>query len=167
MLDIGWQELFVIMVMLLLVVKPRDIPKVIVNIREGMAKLRGLTRDFHNTMDDFVEESQIMTVKDAFDEEGRDVMSDLENRMGDISNEDEWAQSMNSMMPPVTDAPPKKKSKTTSKKTTSKKAPTEKAPTEKPASKKTTSKPASANKAVTKKTSPKKVASKKPALKKS
>ena len=71
MLDIGGQELLLITIVLLVVVGPKELPKVIVTMREMIRKLRAVASDFHKTLDDLVEESDIKSditeVKQSFD----------------------------------------------------------------------------------------------------
>ena len=71
MLDIGGQELLLITIVLLVVVGPKELPKVIVTMREMIRKLRSVASDFHKTLDDLVEESDIKSditeVKQSFD----------------------------------------------------------------------------------------------------
>ena len=71
MLDIGGQELLLITIVLLVVVGPKELPKVIVTMREMIRKLRAVASDFHKTLDDLVEEadikSDITEVKQSFD----------------------------------------------------------------------------------------------------
>ncbi|MCH9845459.1 MAG: hypothetical protein K0U39_08135 [Alphaproteobacteria bacterium] len=89
MLDIGWQELFIVGIVLLIVVKPRDIPDVIVTVREYISKLRGFSREFHSTVDDLVRESKINEMKDAVEQQGIDLVGEMDHDMGDF-DVDEW-----------------------------------------------------------------------------
>ncbi|MCH9853030.1 MAG: hypothetical protein K0U45_05950 [Alphaproteobacteria bacterium] len=121
MLDIGWQELFIIGMVLLIVVKPRDIPDVIVTIREYIAKLRGFSREFHHTVDDLVRESQIHEMKDDVEQQARHLVNQMDHDMGDF-DVDEWLDKP--IMPEKSDKKADKKAgasnKSTAKKSTKK-----------------------------------------------
>lgn len=64
MLDIGWPELMVIIVMTILVVGPQEIPKVLKTIRDIMSRVRSMAREFTNQMDEVVRESELENYKD-------------------------------------------------------------------------------------------------------
>lgn len=64
MLDIGWPELMVIIVMTILVIGPQEIPKVLKTIRDIMSRVRSMAREFTNQMDEVVRESELENYKD-------------------------------------------------------------------------------------------------------
>lgn len=64
MFDIGWPEIFLIGVITLLVVGPKEIPHVLRNVMGWVKKARSLARDFQNGVDDMVREAELDKVKD-------------------------------------------------------------------------------------------------------
>lgn len=52
MLDIGWTELMVIGIVALIVVGPKDLPKMFRTLGQMTAKARGMAREFQRAMDD-------------------------------------------------------------------------------------------------------------------
>ncbi len=65
MFDIGWSELLVIGVVALIVVGPKDLPRMFAALGRFTAKARGMAREFQRAMDDAARESG---VKEATDE---------------------------------------------------------------------------------------------------
>ncbi|MDA9008367.1 Sec-independent protein translocase protein TatB [Alphaproteobacteria bacterium] len=63
MFDIGWQEMLVVCMVTLLIVGPKDIPKVIKTVRDGMKQVRGLANEFQSGMDDLVREADLEDTK--------------------------------------------------------------------------------------------------------
>ncbi len=52
MLDIGWMELLVVGIVALIVVGPKDLPKMFRTLGQMTAKARGMAREFQRAMDD-------------------------------------------------------------------------------------------------------------------
>ncbi|WP_192498967.1 Sec-independent protein translocase protein TatB [Skermanella pratensis] len=63
MLDIGWSELLVIMVVALLVIGPKDLPKVLKTVGIWVRKARMLTRDFQNSVDEMIRDADLEDVR--------------------------------------------------------------------------------------------------------
>ncbi|CUH40285.1 Sec-independent protein translocase protein TatB [Jannaschia seosinensis] len=59
MLDIGWSELLVIGVVALIVVGPKDLPKMFRTLGEFTGKARRMAREFQNAMNDAADESGV------------------------------------------------------------------------------------------------------------
>ncbi len=59
MLDIGGTELLVIGLVLILVVGPKDLPRVLRSVGQFMAKMRGMTREFQKSIDDMAREADL------------------------------------------------------------------------------------------------------------
>lgn len=63
MLDIGWPELFVIGVITLLVVGPRELPKVLRTVSQLVRRARSLASEFQRGVDDMVRDSELSELK--------------------------------------------------------------------------------------------------------
>ena len=64
MFDIGWPELFIIAVVVLLVVGPKDLPKVLRTVGRFAGKAKAITREFRGHVDDMIRESELEEVSD-------------------------------------------------------------------------------------------------------
>lgn len=64
MFDIGWQEIFVIAVLALIVVGPKDLPQAIRTITTWIRKARMLARDFQSGVNEMVREAELDGIKD-------------------------------------------------------------------------------------------------------
>ncbi len=98
MFDLGWAELFVIGLVALIVVGPKELPRVIRSITDVMSHMRGLAREFQSGMADMAREADLEdtrkhlssfntmspsdALKQAIDEEGA-----LENDIKEVSQE--------------------------------------------------------------------------------
>lgn len=75
MLDIGWQELFLIGVVALIVVGPKDLPRVLRTVSHFMRKARGLAREFQNGVADMVREADLDDIKRKVEGSSRTIES--------------------------------------------------------------------------------------------
>ncbi len=63
MLDIGWTEMLVLLVVALFIVGPKDIPRALRVVGRWVGKIRGLAREFQDTVEDAVRESELEDVR--------------------------------------------------------------------------------------------------------
>ena len=63
MFDIGWTEILILAVVSLFVIGPKDIPKFLGYIGKIVAKIRGITSDFKETVDDAIKNSELEEVR--------------------------------------------------------------------------------------------------------
>jgi sec-independent protein translocase protein TatB len=70
MLDIGWSEMLIVAVVALLVIGPKDLPKVLHTIGRYVGKVRGIAREFQDSIDDAVRDSELADVKKQIDKAG-------------------------------------------------------------------------------------------------
>ena len=63
MFDIGWTEILILAVVSLFVIGPKDIPKFLGYIGKIIAKIRGITTDFRETVDDAIKNSELEEVR--------------------------------------------------------------------------------------------------------
>ncbi len=70
MLDVGWSEMLIVAVVALLVIGPKDLPKVLHTIGRYVGKVRSIAREFQDSIDDAVRESELADVKKQIDKAG-------------------------------------------------------------------------------------------------
>ena len=63
MLDLGWQELFFITLLALIVVGPKDLPIMVRSISRWIFKARRLVQDFQGSMESAARELEIDSIK--------------------------------------------------------------------------------------------------------
>lgn len=63
MFDIGWQELFLIGVVALIVVGPKDLPKVLRTAARVMQKARAMSREFQSGLAEMAREAELDEIK--------------------------------------------------------------------------------------------------------
>ena len=67
MFDIGWQELFIVSILALIVVGPKDLPRALRNIMGLVRKARIMARDFQDGIDDVVREADLDDIKNQIE----------------------------------------------------------------------------------------------------
>lgn len=65
MFDIGWSELMVVAVILVVVVGPKDLPRMLRTFGRTSKQLRSMAGDFRRQFDDALREAELDEVKDA------------------------------------------------------------------------------------------------------
>jgi len=79
MFDIGWPELFVVMIVALLVIGPKDLPRAIHTVGKWVRKARGLAREFQSSLDDMVREAELEDLRKQVQEaKGFNLKAELE-----------------------------------------------------------------------------------------
>lgn len=100
--DFGWTELLVISIVLIVVIGPKDLPKVLRGFGRTMTSVRRMASDFRKQFDDALREAELddvrrladdvrsldprRQIKDALDplaEAGREIDADMKKAMGD------------------------------------------------------------------------------------
>jgi sec-independent protein translocase protein TatB len=64
MLDMGWTEILLIGVVALIVVGPKDLPRMLRTLGQYTGKMRGMAREFQRSMDDAAREADLAEFKD-------------------------------------------------------------------------------------------------------
>ena len=88
MLDIGWQEIIILMVIALIVVGPKDLPRVVKTAGQWMGKARGYARDFQRTIEEAADATEIDAVKKEIDEANRELATahrEVADGAGDVN----------------------------------------------------------------------------------
>jgi len=68
MLDLGWTEILVIAIVLIVVVGPKDLPRVLRSFGRTTAKLRSMAGDFRRQFDEALREAELEDVKGLADD---------------------------------------------------------------------------------------------------
>lgn len=63
MLDIGWQELFIIAVIAIVVIGPKELPRAVRTVARLLRKARSMAREFQDGIDDLVREAELDDIK--------------------------------------------------------------------------------------------------------
>ena len=79
MFDIGWQELFILAVIALIVIGPKDLPSAIRTITRGLRKAREMARDLRDGMDDVVREAELEDLTNTISGEGGDLKKKIKD----------------------------------------------------------------------------------------
>jgi len=77
MFDIGWQELFLIAVIALIVIGPKDLPRVMRIVMGGVRKVREMARDLQGGIDELAREAELDDFKKELESTG-DVAKQIE-----------------------------------------------------------------------------------------
>lgn len=67
MFDFAWSELALIGVVALVVIGPKDLPRVMKNVAFWVRKARSIAREFQNSLDDMVRDAELDDVKRDLD----------------------------------------------------------------------------------------------------
>lgn len=73
MFDIGWQEIIILLLIALIVVGPKDLPRIVRTAGQWMGKARGYARDFQRTIEEAADVTEIDAVKKEIDEANREL----------------------------------------------------------------------------------------------
>lgn len=63
MFDINWSEIAVIAVVAVVFIGPKDLPKVLRAVGQGIGKARSLAREFQNGLDEMIREAELDEAK--------------------------------------------------------------------------------------------------------
>lgn len=67
MFDIGWPEMAVIMMVAIIVIGPKDLPRMARTIGQWTGKARAMARDFQRSLDDMAREADLDDIKKSID----------------------------------------------------------------------------------------------------
>ena len=86
MFDIGWQELFILAVLAIIVIGPKDLPGAIRTITKWIRKARSMARDFQDGLDEVVREAELDDLKKELDTPGGlDIAKKIEDAVDPTS----------------------------------------------------------------------------------
>ena len=99
MLDIGWSEMGLILLVALIVIGPKDLPRVARTVGKWSAKARGMAREFQRSLDDMAREAELQDIKSEIEKVNR---TDLRARIEETV--DPGGELRRSLQPPRFDA---------------------------------------------------------------
>ena len=86
MLDLGWQEFVMVGLVLVLVVGPKDMPKVLRAIAKYVGKARGMARDYQSSMMEVANQDEFNDVKKALQDAKSGNFDKVSEQFGDVKN---------------------------------------------------------------------------------
>ena len=91
MLDVGWTEILVIAIVLIIVVGPKDLPQMLRTFGRMMTKMRGMASDFRQQFDEALREADLEDVKKTIGEAQKltplDTIREAVNPLRQMGNE--------------------------------------------------------------------------------
>ena len=82
MLDIGFPEFLLISFVLLIVVGPKDLPKVLRSITSFLRKIKSMASQFHSGIDDLANEAEISDLRKEVNKIDKNSL--IEDQVGEI-----------------------------------------------------------------------------------
>lgn len=105
MLDLGWSELMVVAVIALIVVGPKELPRVLRAVTQAISKVKGLAREFQSGLDEMAREAELTDLKKSVQDVSRgnlnQALEDTVDPTGDVK------KSLDEMKSTVEDNPMK------------------------------------------------------------
>jgi sec-independent protein translocase protein TatB len=90
MFDIGWSEMALILLVALIVIGPKDLPRVARTVGQWVGKGRAMAREFQRALEDMAREAELDKVKSEIEKAGRtDIGKTIEKSIdptGELSN---------------------------------------------------------------------------------
>jgi sec-independent protein translocase protein TatB len=71
MFDIGWSEMGLILMVALIVIGPKDLPRVARTVGKWTGKARAMAREFQRSLDDMAREAELQDIKAEMDKLSR------------------------------------------------------------------------------------------------
>jgi sec-independent protein translocase protein TatB len=103
MFDIGWSEMAVIMLVALVVIGPKDLPRLARTLGQWAAKGRAMAREFQRSLEDMAREAELDDVKREIEKVGRiDIKKSIEKTIdptGDLGRAFDPTRSASSKAP--------------------------------------------------------------------
>ena len=84
MLDLGWPELFIIMLIALLIVGPRELPGLVRTAASWLRKTKRSINNFQNSIEEIAREVELENVKKDAEELLINEVSSLPNDVGEL-----------------------------------------------------------------------------------
>ena len=82
MFDIGWTEILIVMGIAIIVVGPKELPKVLRTVGKWRGKASAYARDFQRSIEDAADYSELDAVKKEIEEANREL-NEAKSKLGD------------------------------------------------------------------------------------
>ena len=88
MFDLGWQEFLMVAVVLVLVVGPKDMPRIMRSFSQVMRKAKSMAREFTTSLEDVANEADVKKIlQDVKEGEFDDMANLLDGDIKDLAND--------------------------------------------------------------------------------
>lgn len=88
MFDIGWSELLILAMVAIIVVGPKDLPKLMGTVGRYVGRIRAMANEFRQQFDEAIRESELQSVRDSVDEIRKiEPFRDVEDSIKSIKND--------------------------------------------------------------------------------
>ena len=101
MFDIGWSELLLIGIVALVVIGPKDLPKVLRALGTMMSKVRSMASEFQGQFQDAMREAELSDLKKEAEKLAASATDAIQNPMQSIQNSIEQPTQLQPTPPPV------------------------------------------------------------------
>jgi len=86
--DVGWQELFIIGLVAIIVIGPKELPRVLRTVTLGIRKVRGMARDFQDGLEELAREADLQELRKEIEEGvGEDLQKEIEGVGEDLQKD--------------------------------------------------------------------------------
>lgn len=95
MFDIGWQELFIVGLLALIVVGPKDLPRVIRTVSGVLRKVKGMAREFQSGLDEVVRDAELQEMRKELQAQGDEIQRNVSDRIdpsGDLTGDFDFSE---------------------------------------------------------------------------
>ena len=87
MFDIGWTEILVLATVSLFIIGPKDIPKFLGYLGRIIAKVKGITSEFKETVDDAIKDTELEEIKKEISLSDPDISKSINEIINPTSND--------------------------------------------------------------------------------
>lgn len=95
MLDIGWPELMIVALVTIIVVGPKELPRVLRTATQLMRKVRAMASEFQTGIDDLAREAELDDLKKSIEKTAStDIVGELENEIDPTGEVNKSVQEM-------------------------------------------------------------------------
>jgi len=86
--DVGWQELFIIGLVAIVVIGPKELPRVLRTVTLGIRKVRGMARDFQDGLEELAREADLQDLRKEIEEGvGDDLQKEIQGVGEDLQKD--------------------------------------------------------------------------------
>ena len=86
MFDLGWSELLIVAAIAVIIVGPKEMPRVVRSVTAGVRKVREMAFDFQSSMEGIANDADIEKIKDEMLNSELNLKTMLDKQLGDVSD---------------------------------------------------------------------------------